>query len=204
MKTQFLILVFIGFSMQAICQKIDERYINTKTGDTVLSSLWNNVTYEDNGMFSFRMVHMNSDFYLELKFNFGKNPPFWVSKNDSVWVKFSDGLTIQLYSEDSVHSERGMAAIPDFLMGVTIQGVYVKYKLTFMQVMIFQSQPVQKMRVFYSRGFENIVFEKKQGNILSKCAELVSQRVDKYDIISVNPKDSEKEKKHPDESKKDW
>ena len=200
MKSIFLLLVLASSFMFANAQKIDECYINTKTGDTVLSTLWHNAEYSDASMLSFRFVRQNSKFRIELKYNFGKGPGFTVTKNDSIWVKFVEGWNITLFSQDSVSSQRGMASYPGSLKGVTTQGVYVFYDLSFIQVMTLQTQMVEKVRIFSSRGFDNILFSRDDRKALASQANVITNKIDQYPVISVS---DEKIKAKAVEQKKD-
>ncbi len=200
MKTLFTILIFFSFAFVSFSQKIDDCYINTKTNDTLLSTLWHNAEYSDDYMLSFRIIRLNSAFILEMKYNFGKAPEFSIAKGDSVWIKFQDGLIISLYSKQAVKSQKGMASYPGTFKGMTTQGVYAKYPLSFIQIMMLQTQPVDKIRIFSSRGFDNIPFSRDDRNTMFTNAKLIAQRVEKYQVISVSP---DQDKPMPDKKKKD-
>jgi hypothetical protein len=200
MKAKIFLLIFTISTCFSMAQKIDECYVNTKTGDTLVSTLWYNAEYSETSMLSFRLVHHNSDFFLELKYNFGKGPSFWITKNDSVWLKFTDGLTFTVYATDSVHSRRAMSASPGSFKGMTTQGIYAVYRLSFMQLMILQSQNVDKVRIFSSHGFDNIILSRADRKTMLQYAAMITQRVDKYQLISVA---SDQKKANDDEKKQD-
>ncbi|MFZ4569698.1 MAG: hypothetical protein ACOYM0_01050 [Bacteroidales bacterium] len=197
MKNLFLLITILLAGICTNAQKIDDCYINTRTGDTILTTLWENVVYTDENLLTLRMVKQNSSFYIEFKFNFGKSPSFSITRNDSVWLKFTDNLTLSLYSVDSVTSQRGMAACSVSPKGLTTQGITARYNLTFLQVMILQSQEIEKVRIFTSRGFDNIMIPKSQRKSIMGSAELITRRVDQYLRVSITDKQNKKVSEEP-------
>jgi len=103
-KTYILLFVFLSLSIKA--QTIDECYINASNLDTVRTTSWFNLENEDTYLLSFRITRINSEFTLDLKYHFGADQRFTVLKGDSVWIKFP-GLTVTLFSLDSVYSKKG-------------------------------------------------------------------------------------------------
>jgi hypothetical protein len=111
------ILVFLMILLPLIQlngQNLHEHYIATKTHDTVISTSWEILDRTEVFLLSFRMLKHNSQYYLELRYHFGEGPAFSVNKGDSVRVKFLSGWGFSVFANDTVNSQVGMAAFPQF------------------------------------------------------------------------------------------
>ena len=199
MKKYILISFMIIISLNATSQKLDSWYISSITGDTLTTLKWQNLVYDKTILFSFRMVHINSNYTLELKYNFGDAQPFNVDKNDSIWLKCDNGLTLRLFSAYAVESKKGLSAYDGSVIGNTTYGVYVKYSITYMELKAIELQYVEKIRIFTSRGFDNVFFDIWDQKAISESARLITKKIEDYPIYS----NSIEEKPYVDPQKDD-
>ena len=130
MKTIFATLVILTIVVLSQAQEIKDCYILTITNDTILSTDWVNLEKSETLLLSFRMVKHNSEYSMELKYNFGKGDVFSVAKGDSVMIKFDSGYSFSIYANDNVISKIGGASYPGSMKGAITQGVCVIYPLT--------------------------------------------------------------------------
>lgn len=202
MKPLYATILILLVSLAARSQKVDDCYINSKTGDTVYTTYWETLVQTETCLLNFRLVRINRTFSMELKFNFGDSPDFSIAKGDSVWIKFTDGMNLPFYSVDQVESQRGLSAFEGSFKGLTTQGIYARYPLTYFQIVIFQSQLVDKIRIYSSRGFDNVILPKSKRDVISDCATLISRRVEQYQIRSGST--PEQNKAIEEQKKPDW
>ncbi len=160
MKCILLLLIMVTFTNFSQAQKLDDHYIAIKTNDTIVTTKWMKVEKSEAFLLSFRFSKHNSQYSLELKFNFGDGPVFSVKKGDSVMIKFKSGWGFSLFATDSVKSKVGMSAYPGSLTGLVTQGLYVIYPMTLGQVIALKTDQIEKMRIYTSRGFDNYIFLK--------------------------------------------
>ena len=195
-----ILLLFISVILQA--QKLDGHYIATVTRDTIVTTKWNTLDKSENILLSFRMVKHNSQFALELKFNFGDGPVFSVTKGDSVMIKFISGWGFSLYAKESVVSKVGLSSYSGSMSGAVTQGIYVIYPLTIGQLASFKSETIQKIRLYTSRGFDNFIFPESKYTCFPNAAINVSQHISDWIYIDHteyykpnNPVDAQKDDK---------
>lgn len=191
MKKHVFFILFLSITFSVHSQKFNDCYINTKTHDTLLTTLWKNVIYENNLLLTYRFVKLNSQFFIDLKYNFGKGPEFSISKKDSILFKFENGLILELFSNEEVKSRRGYSAYPDNPKGLTVQGITVRFPLTFIQIMIFQTQKLDKIRIFTSLGNEIAVIPKSLKDNFMNDASQITMKILQYVVVSFNPKDED-------------
>ncbi len=187
--TCFILFLLTGFSQ---AQELENHYIATETHDTIVSTNWVTIDKSETLLLSFRMTKHNSQYALELKYNFGKGPVFSVRKGDSVMIKFISGWGFSVFAGDSVVSKVGLSSYPGSLNGAVTEGVHVLYPLTIGEIAAFKSEAVEKMRLYTSRGFDNCIFPKYKRADLSAAAVAVSQIVTDWQIVKY------KEDYHPD------
>lgn len=165
----FLCLVSIGLS----AQEKGDCYIDAKTGDTVRNTKWYNLENASTYLISFRFVRINSAFTLELKYHFGEGGNFTIKKGDSLWIKFDNGASITLFSNDSAKSRKGAAAFPGAMRGLVTPGVYVRYPITASNMTAMSVLTVEKFRIFSSRGFDNIPVPRSREDVMKVCSRLI-------------------------------
>jgi hypothetical protein len=188
MKTIY-IAMFMIIALFAKSQKIDEHYIATKTHDTIVTTKWTKVEKSDAFLLSFRLAKHNSQYAIELKFNFGDGPAFSVKKHDSVMIKFKSGWGFSLFSKDSVKSKIGMSSYPGSLTGLVTQGLYVIYPMTLGQVIALKTDQIEKMRIYSSRGFDNYIFLKYDYEYFMKSAIAITTPIAEWILVDYMKED---------------
>jgi len=191
MKTSLLTFFSIFLlTLSLSAQQLDDHYIVTNTHDTTVTTLWQNVIHTETLLLSIRFAKHNSDYALELKFNFGKGPEFIVPKGDSIMIKFVSGWGFSKYAKDSIISGRGLSAIPGSLAGAVTEGAYVSYPLTFGEVAALAAESVEKIRIYSSRGFDNCLIQKLDRWGISQAALTVSQPIKEWVKLKYKPDES--------------
>jgi len=170
MKTLCPFLLFLILTITSQAQNVTGSYIATETNDTVVSTEWITIDKSETILFSFRMVKHNSQYALELKYNFGAGPVFSVAKGDSVMIKLLSGWTFSIHAKDSIVSKIGLAAHSGSVHGTVTQGVYVVYPLTIGELIALGSEGIEKVRLYTSRGFDNFIFPKSSQNDIEKAS----------------------------------
>lgn len=169
-------------------------FIDSKTGDTIIATSWRQADVATNYLINFRMTRINSIYTLELSYHFGKGPKFSVSKDDSIWIKFVGGYRLVLYSIDSVKSRRGGAKIPGEPDGLVTEGITVKYNVSRQQLLGFAGNEIEKIRIFFSKGYKDINWPRanKNGltadkNLTIRAAMLLLEQRKKYKVCEAEP-----------------
>lgn len=175
-------------------------FIDSKTGDTIIGTRWVHVQMTPNSLLNFRMTRTNSVFTFDLAFHFGKGPDFNVPKGDSIWVKFTSGVRTVLFAQDSVKSYVGGAKIPQEPEGGITTGAKVSYNATFPQVYAFAGNEIEKIRIFSSLGYKDLVWITKSRDLSMKAANLMLEKWKKFKVCEDEP---ETELPMKDNQKKD-
>lgn len=173
----FALVIFSSFSQ---AQKLGDHYIAIKTNDTIVTTKWTKVEKSEAFLLSFRFSKHNSQYALDLKFNFGDGPGFSVKKGDSVMIKFKSGWGFSLFAKDSVKSKVGMSSYPGSLTGLVTQGLFVTYPMTLGQVIALKTDQIEKMRIYTSRGFDNYIFLKYDYEFFVNAAVAITTPVPEW------------------------
>jgi len=171
---------------------IDKAYVNTYTNDTVVYTYWQNLSTNKTFVLNYRFYKLNSKYFLQLRYSFGDAPRFSITKNDSVWFKFTDLSTIVLYAEKEVKSMKGMGSTSSVFKGVTTYGIDAKYLLSNDDMKKILYYGIEKIRIFSSRGFDNLdISDDKQESMASYAHAIIVKpwkykKVNKFEDSNVS------------------
>jgi len=194
------------FTIQVFSQKIDFSYINKKTNDTIVATVWQNLIDEKSMLLNVRFLKENSQVYMQLRFNFGSKNPFIISKTDSLWLKLESGYTMKIAPADTGKSGKGISTIESSPRGLTTQGVDILYPVSLFELMALQTDPVEKLRIFSSEEPKTAILDSRPKRIIKDNAELINQKITNYVVTSVGKSEQRKAEnsKSPDNSPDQW
>jgi hypothetical protein len=199
-KLIFTLLALFGF-FSANAQGGDDGllekcFIDSKTGDTIIKTKWTRVNYSSKFLLNFRMTRIDSEFTFDLSYHFGPSEPFTVAKGDSVWIKFFGGMKVVLYSKASAQSDKGAAMTSKDLRGATVQGIKVQYIISKTQLLGFAGNEIEKIRIFSSKGYKDILWPKPYQDELSpllsntvQAARLLLENRKQFIVAKPDPED---------------
>lgn len=172
MKRLFTLSLLL-FTLSLPAQITGESYIMVNGLDTVRKTSWYNLENSSTILLSFRITKLNSDFTLELKYHFGADQRFKVAKGDSIWLKFDNGASLTLFSLDSAISRKAGATYEGSVKGLITPGVHVKYRISTGAVISLTYSKIEKIRIFSSRGFDNLVLNRRQQELIQDVAKYI-------------------------------
>jgi hypothetical protein len=154
-KITLTCLILLGIGTGLSSQEWTKSYLDTLTGDTIRITQWQNIIKKSDLMLNFRVVKVNADMYLDLKFHLGRMDTFAVSDTNSAWIVFSDGTNIHLRNEVNDSATKGGGSIDG--LGATERDIWTRYPIGQESFLILQSKFISYIRISTSRGITEAV-----------------------------------------------
>jgi len=184
MKKFFLIAYFVIVWLALPAQRLDSCYIDSKSKDTIRTTNWIHLASTSRYLVNIRMQRINSDFFLEVKCDFGQREPFSIHKKDSLWLKFDRFQTISLYVEYDAKSLIGGAKIPNDPAGTVTEGVKLRYCLSPQQFYFLKGHGVEILRFFTPWGYQDVETYDYANDASIKQAELLVKKVKRFPVLT--------------------
>jgi len=180
-------ILTVWMMLPGVCfgQISTERYIDAGSGDTVKKTTWSDLHRKFDTVISFRIVCLNTNRILELKFGIWNDGPFVMRDSDSLWMNLTDGSTLSFPSLINARSVETERAMPYNMPGGSGQEIWVRYGVTKDQALIMESNGISKIRFSSSRGMDHFTIGTGAGEQISEAIRQVSLADKRYKVKAV-------------------
>jgi hypothetical protein len=149
-----------------------QRFIDSKTGDTIRTTFWRMLDISPRYIMYFRMGRINSKITFELT----GTSLTTIKQGDSLWIKFLNGYTITLYAQECAKINSGENMITGDMEHPSEFSIAVKYGVPFDKVLALSGNEIEKIRIYSSLGKVDIEVRKEYRPTTIKAANLMIEK----------------------------